>query len=211
VPVGVEADVGSVSVEIPLPADVRLTADGDKLGTKPADEMVAAKLIMPVKPLRLVKVIVADPKEPRRIGTDCGLAAMLKSAAGPTTRVITVVRDKGPCAPVTVTVCVPATTEEATVIVNVETAEEVEEENRTLVGVNIGVTPATEPIAVRFTIPEKPFKPVTVIVAVTEEPAWSEKEDGLPAIVKSVTKMPTGVDRVIGPLVPLPIPETVTV
>ena len=170
-PVGVEADVGRVSVEIPVLADVRLTADGDKLGTKPAEEMVAAKLTMPERPLRLVKVIVADPKEPLRIGTDCGLAAMLKSAAGPTTRVITVVRDKGPSAPVTVTVCVPAPTEEATVMVNVETAEEVEEENRTLVGVSIGVTPATEPIAVRFTIPENPFRPVTVIVAVTEEPA----------------------------------------
>ena len=96
-------------------------------------------------------------------------------------------------------------------IVKVETAEEVEEENRRLAGFGIAVTPVMEPIAVRFTTPEKPFKPVTVIVAVTEEPAWSAKEDGLPAIVKSVTKMPTGVDRVIGPLVPLPVPETVTV
>ena len=79
-----------MSVEIPLPADAKVTAAGDRLGTKPADEMVADKVITPVKPLRLVKVIVAEPDEPRRIGTDCGLAAMLKSAAGPTTRVITI-------------------------------------------------------------------------------------------------------------------------
>jgi len=91
VPVGVEGDVGRVSVEIPVPADVKVTVDGDRLGTKPADEMVADNVITPVKPLRLVKVIVAEPDEPRRTDTDCGLAAMLKSAAGPTTRVITVV------------------------------------------------------------------------------------------------------------------------
>ena len=89
-PVGVEADVGNASEEIPVPADVRPTEDGDKLGTKPADEMVADKVITPVKPLRLVKVIVAKPDEPRRIATDCGLAAMLKSEAGPTTRLITI-------------------------------------------------------------------------------------------------------------------------
>ncbi len=80
-----------MSVEIPVPADAKVTVDGDRLGTKPADEIVADKVITPVKPLRLVIVIVADPVEPRRMGTDCGLAAMLKSAAGPTARVITVV------------------------------------------------------------------------------------------------------------------------
>jgi len=60
---------------------------------------------------------------------------------------------------------------EATVIVNIETAEKVEEDNGTLVGLSIVVTPVMEPITVRFTTPEKPFRPVTVIVAVTEEPA----------------------------------------
>ncbi len=160
-----------MSVEIPVPPDVNVTADGDRLGTKPADEMVADKVIVPVKPLRLVIVIVAEPEEPRRMGTDCGLAAMLKSAAGPTTKVITVVWDNGPSTLVTVTVCVPAATVEATVIVKLEAAEEVDEENVRLVGFRVAVTPVVEPTAVRFTTPEKPFRPVTVIVPVTEEPA----------------------------------------
>ena len=96
---------------------------------------------------------------------------MLKSGAAPTVSVIVVEWSSGPSAPVTVIVWVPAGTVEATAMVSVETAEEVEEENRTLVGFSVAVTPVMEPIAVRFTTPEKPFRPVTVIVAVTEEPA----------------------------------------
>ncbi len=93
----------------------------------------------------------------------------------------------------------------------VETADEVEEENKTLVGFNVAITPVMEPMAVRFTLPEKPFRPVTEIVEVAVEPATTERDDGLPAIVKSVTTTRTAVERVIGPLVPLPVPVTVTV
>jgi hypothetical protein len=60
---------------------------------------------------------------------------------------------------------------EASVIVSVETPEDVEEENRRLVGFRVAVTPAIEPTAVRFTVLEKPFNPVRVTVAETEEPA----------------------------------------
>ncbi len=96
-------------------------------------------------------------------------------------------------------------------MVRVETAEEVDEENNTLVGLNVPVRPVTEPMAVRFTLPKKPFKPVTVTVEVAVEPATTERDDGLPAIVKSVTTIMTCAERAIGPLIPLPVPVTVTV
>ena len=109
------------------------------------------------------------------------------------------------------TVWVPAETITATETVQVETAEEVDDENNTLVGFNTAVRPVMEPTAVRFMLPENPFKPVTVIILVAVEPATIEKDDGLPAIVKSVTTIVTDVERVNGPLVPLPLPVTVTV
>jgi len=70
--------------------------------------------------------------------------------------------------PVTVTVCVPAGTVTAIVTVSVEEAEE---ETETLVGFGVAVRPLIDPTAVRFTIPEKPFSPVTVIVDVEVDPA----------------------------------------
>ncbi len=109
------------------------------------------------------------------------------------------------------TVWVPAETVAATEIVKVETAEEVDEENKTLGGFNAVVRPVMEPMAVRSTLPEKPFNPVTVIVEVAVEPATSERDDGLPAIVKSVTTTMTCAERAIRPLIPLPVPVTVTV
>jgi len=71
--------VGRVSVEIPVPADVKVTVDGDRLGTKPADEMVADNVITPVKPLRLVRVIVEVAEEPCVIVRFRGNAEMEKS------------------------------------------------------------------------------------------------------------------------------------
>ena len=109
------------------------------------------------------------------------------------------------------TVCVPAERVAATEIVRVETAKEVDEEINTVTGFNVVVRPEMEPTAVRFTLPTKPFKPVTVIVVVAVAPATIENDDGLPAIVKSVTTMITDVERENGPLVPLPLPVTVTV
>ncbi len=94
-------------------------------------------------------------------------------------------------------------------MVSVEVADTVEEDNNTLVGLNVAETPVVEPIAVRFTLPEKPFNPATVIVDVVVEPATSEIDDGLPAIVKSVTTTVIGnfSDKV--PLVSVTVPVTV--
>ncbi len=94
-------------------------------------------------------------------------------------------------------------------MVSAEEAVDVEEENKTLVGFKVADTPVVEPMAVRFTLPEKPFRPVTVMVEVAVEPATTERDDGLPAIAKSVTTtvMGTFSDRV--PLVRVTVPVTV--
>lgn len=68
------------------------------------------------------------------------------------------------------TVCVPAGTVRAMMIVSVEEAE-LNEETETPVGFGVAVRPLIEPTAVRFTTPEKPFSPVTVIVDVAVDPA----------------------------------------
>ena len=85
-----DGDVGNVSVETPDPPATKLRSDGDADGTKPGDEMVVESDILPWKLLRPVRVIMAVPDVPRGTGRDCGLAAMLKSGAAPTVKVIVV-------------------------------------------------------------------------------------------------------------------------
>jgi hypothetical protein len=92
----------------------------------------------------------------------------------------------------------------------VDRAEEVEA-NETLMGLSKEIRPVREPTAVRLTIPEKPLSPLIVIVEDVEEPAWTERDEGLVAIVKPVTPTLTGVEREIVPLIPLPVAVTVTV
>jgi hypothetical protein len=104
VPVGVVAEVETVSVEIPDPPETRLTVDGDSDGKTPATEVVEVIVMVPARLFWLVRVMAAEPEEPRKMGRDCGLAEMLKSWAAPTFRVTTAVWDKGPSAPVTVIV-----------------------------------------------------------------------------------------------------------
>ncbi len=99
---------------------------------------------------------------------------------------------------------------EATETVNVETPGETDEMER-VAGFNVASRPAREPIAVRSTLPVKPFTPVTVMLEVAEKPAWMEREDGLLTIVKSVTMSVTCVERVIVALVPLAVPTTLMV
>ncbi len=89
-------------------------------------------------------------------------------------------------------------------------AEEVGE-SETSVGFNVALMPLREATAVRFTMPEKPFSPVTETVEAPEVPAWIEMDDGLAAKVKPVTRTVTGADREIGPLIPVPVPMTFTV
>jgi hypothetical protein len=61
---------------------------GDSDGVKPGDETVADNATTPAKRFWLIRVIVADPDVPCRMGIDWGLADMVKSGAAPTLRVI---------------------------------------------------------------------------------------------------------------------------
>ncbi len=103
VPIGVVDEVGMFSVAVAEPPVASATLDGVTDGTKPGDETVAERAIVPVRLFRLVRVIATDPDEARRIGKDCGLAEMLKSRAGPTVKEIVTERDSGPTEPVIVT------------------------------------------------------------------------------------------------------------
>lgn len=94
-------------------------------------------------------------------------------------------------------------------IVTVEVAERVDGEKTTETGLKVAVRPEMEPTAVRFTLPEKPFKPETVIIEVAVEPATIEREGGFPAIVKSVTTTVIGTFSDNVPLVRVTVPVTV--
>ncbi len=94
-------------------------------------------------------------------------------------------------------------------MVSVE-VEEVEV-STTVAGFRVALRPEREPTPVRFTSPEKPFNPVTVISEVPEDPAWTVREEGLVAIVKPVTWTLTEAEREIAPVIPVPVPVTVTV
>ncbi len=88
--------------------------------------------------------------------------------------------------------------------------EEVEESNK-VAGLSVALRPEREPKAVRFTFPEKPFSEVIVMRDVPEEPAWMVRETGLAAIVIPVTSTLTCAEPEIGPVIPVPVPMTVTV
>jgi len=64
---------------------------------------------------------------------------------------------------------VPGTVEAPTLIVRVEVADP-PDVRVTEVGLNVAVVPVGAPETVRPTVPVKPFKEVTVIVEVPDEP-----------------------------------------
>jgi len=64
----------------------------------------------------------------------------------------------------------PEGTLEATETVSAEVPGTVEEKN-IVAGLKVAFRPPREPMAVRFTFPEKPFTPVRVIVELPEDPA----------------------------------------
>jgi hypothetical protein len=64
----------------------------------------------------------------------------------------------------------PEGTLEATETVSTEVPGTMEE-RETVTGLNVAFRPLREPMAVRFTFPEKPFTLVRVIVELPEDPA----------------------------------------
>ncbi len=75
-----------------------------------------------------------------------------------------------------------AVTEQLTVRVEVAEVPRV-----TLVGLSRELQPVGAPMAVRLTVPVKPFTAATVMVDVAEEPGTKLMEVGLAVTVKSVT------------------------
>jgi hypothetical protein len=64
VPDGVEDEVETVSVEVPgVPGEIVTLMELNE-GVGPEGEMPAAKLIVPLKPLTLVKLIIEVPDAP---------------------------------------------------------------------------------------------------------------------------------------------------
>jgi hypothetical protein len=79
-PGGVLAGTETVKVELAEPPEVSVTFVGFRDTTRLED---AERLTVPVKPLRLVTVIVESAEDPRGIVRNVGVAMMLKS--GPVT------------------------------------------------------------------------------------------------------------------------------
>jgi len=68
------------SVDVPVPPEDRETLDGLSERPSPLGELVADRLTVPAKLLRLVRVIVEVEDDPGFMLSEDGLAVMLKSA-----------------------------------------------------------------------------------------------------------------------------------
>jgi hypothetical protein len=152
------------NVLLPDPA----TLLGDKLQLV----LLLAKLTVPVKHWRAVIVIVEDAAVPAFTVMLVGDAAIVKSW---TVNVTVAVCDKLPLVPVTVTWTNCA---DANVQLRLELPEPV-----TLVGDNVQLVL----LLVNETTPLKPWRPVTVILEVPADPAFTVTLVGDAAIVKSCT------------------------
>jgi hypothetical protein len=136
---------------------------------------------------RLVTFTLEVAMAPALTLTAVGVTLTLKSWAAPTMTVIVAVCDNVPLTPVMVTEYCPAGVLEATDTMSVEVAEVKVEESDTLVGLRVAVRPALFAVALRATMPAKPLSPVTVTVAVVEEPGVTDGGEGVLAVtVKSV-------------------------
>ncbi len=153
---------------------------------------------VPVKPFRLVIVILDVPDAGAWTVKLGGLATILKSL----TNTVTMTEwDNVPLVPVTLTLNVP-TVEELTVKV-----DDADMPRTIMVGVNDVVRPVGETRAVSDTEPAKPFRLVVVTVEVPEEPTTIDKLGWTVDILKSSTWTVTIAWRDI----PLLVPATVTV
>ncbi len=89
-----------VSVEEPVPPGLRLTPAGLMEAVRPERFDVEVRVIVPVKPARLLRVMAEVPELPAWMVTVPGLAEMVKS---PTPTVTVVVWERDPLVAVTVT------------------------------------------------------------------------------------------------------------
>jgi hypothetical protein len=106
VPRGVEDAVDTTNVEVAVPPLDRLTLVVLKVTVKPTGEEESVRFTVPVNPLRLVRVMVADvPDVPAAMLRLDGLAVIVKSGVFEVTITNTVTEwDRAPLAPVTAAV-----------------------------------------------------------------------------------------------------------
>lgn len=153
VPVAAVADAVKVSVLVVV------AGLGLKIAVTPVGKPVAPRVTLPLKPFDGVMVTVLVPLVPCVMVTLFGEAERLKFWGAFTVRLSVVLFVNEPDVPVIVTVTVPvaAVAEAARVSVLVVVAG---------LGLKIAVTPLGRPVAVRVTLPVKPFDGVIVMVLV---------------------------------------------
>lgn len=162
----------------------------------PPGKPLAANATLPENPPLRVIVMVLVPVAPRAIDRLDGFAESEKSgvAARLTVRAMVAVCESVPDVPLTVTVADPtvAVPDAVRVSVLVVVAD---------AGLNVAVTPAGNPLAVRDTAPEKPFAGAMVMVVVALAPCVTETVAGAADNVKS-----GGADPAISPtMIPRPL------
>jgi hypothetical protein len=165
-----------VRVEVPEPPDTRATLIGLREAVVPEGETDAARLTVPAKPFRLVRVMVDCEEEPEVIVRLVG-AETVKSV---TLTVTWTDWDADPLVANTVTVYVPLV-EELAVSVDVPVPPLVKV---MLEGLMELVKPEGETLVERETVPAKPLRLVRVIVEVAELPDWAVRLVGLAEMLK---------------------------
>ncbi len=154
------------------------TIVGVRVGVRPAGRTVVDRDTLPAKSPTLPMVMSVDPEVPCTIFRIVELVDILKS----TIRTDTGVEwDSVPNVAVTVTVNVEGIEEVTVKVDELEPPGDI----RMLVGLREAVKPADDTVAVRLTLPENPFMPVTVIAEFPIAPRSTMRETGLGETVKS--------------------------
>jgi len=193
-------------VRVEVPEVPRITEDTLSETERPVDGTTeAARLTVPVKPFRLVTVIVEVSDAPSRTCRLVRLASTLKSTIR---RLKEVAWGTPTDVPVIETEYVIAGVDEVVEQVRIELAETTVEEIATIAGFGVHVGPVGETNAARVTVPENPLTPVTVIIVEeSEEPAGTVRDAWLADTVKSTRFTVRLVEFEISPEVPFTVTE----
>jgi hypothetical protein len=151
---------------------------GPHVAVRPDGLIDVARLTVPVKPFRLATVIATFAEEPTAKLTLVGLAEIAKSGGGVTLKVTFAEWDSDPLIPATVAVKVPAVEE-------LQDRVDVPEPPVMLVEERVHDRLAALVVTEKVTVPEKPFKDVTVIMEKPVRPSPAVTLVGLAIIAKS--------------------------
>ncbi len=157
VPVDAVLEGATVRVTVPEPVTVVLL----NRACVPDPNPLKLRVTVPANPFNAVTVTVYEPWLPRATVRLAGVAEIEKSATAEefTTSVTVAVWTVAPLVPVMVIVDVPTGVVPSVVTVKVEDPDVV-----TDVGLKVAVAPVGNPLAVKVTVPVKPFRAVIVAV-----------------------------------------------